>query len=304
MSNMTSTIIKDISTQSGESDFQVRFLKHEGVGLLTTKNNLNYLVLDSLEYWYDLIQDAYPPRKKCSCKNDWFKIAYHYTIRNNSNDIKRVDIYTTCTNCNKTAKALSLDIDYSPTVKLLSEPISFCETPKLRYRYKELTGFWRQDDLKKVFDFMFNILNCKGYGLYHKPPEFKRAFKEFNYNDILKFICKSEFLEFYFSFQKMDVMDFVNTEIQDKEGVVLKLDNWRKNEVIRLSSITILNSDNLNNKNELFYLTYCTQYIEKGHIINKSLAFEEATNRLELWLKENFIQTRGKNCFDSIDKFK
>jgi hypothetical protein len=98
MSNKTT---KSITTENNENEFQVRFLEDEGVGLLTTKTGINYLVLDSLDYWYDLIQDEYPKKKKCKCKNEWFTIKFTYTSVLNSEDIKEVGIETTCTSCKK-----------------------------------------------------------------------------------------------------------------------------------------------------------------------------------------------------------
>ena len=54
---MQQEIIKDIVTEKGENQFQIRILKDEGVGILTTQNNENYFILDSMDYWYDLIQN-------------------------------------------------------------------------------------------------------------------------------------------------------------------------------------------------------------------------------------------------------
>ena len=73
--------MKTYSIEKGEDEFQVRLLKDDGVGLLTTKSDNNYLILDSLDYWYDLIQNEYPKKKKCTCKNEWFKVQFEYIIR-------------------------------------------------------------------------------------------------------------------------------------------------------------------------------------------------------------------------------
>ncbi len=62
-------VTKNISTKNGANEFQVRLLTDDGVGLLTTKDEENYLILDSLDYWYELIQNEYPKKKKCSWKN-------------------------------------------------------------------------------------------------------------------------------------------------------------------------------------------------------------------------------------------
>jgi hypothetical protein len=59
-------VTKIITTENGATEFQVRLLKDDGVGLLTTKKDENYLVLDSIDYWYDLIQNEYPKKKKFS----------------------------------------------------------------------------------------------------------------------------------------------------------------------------------------------------------------------------------------------
>jgi hypothetical protein len=59
---------KTITTAEGESEFQLRVLKEEGVGLLTTRSQRSYLILDSLDFWYDLIQTAYPPKKNVNAQ--------------------------------------------------------------------------------------------------------------------------------------------------------------------------------------------------------------------------------------------
>jgi hypothetical protein len=90
---------KTIVTPDGDNEFQFRVLKEEGVGLLTTRSDKSYLILDSLDYWYDLIQTAYPKKKKCKCSNEWFRVQFDYLLRENEEDIKSVQITASCTNC-------------------------------------------------------------------------------------------------------------------------------------------------------------------------------------------------------------
>lgn len=76
---MKQEVTKNISTENGANEFQVRLLKDDGVGLLTTKNEENYLILDSLDYWYDLIQNEYPKKKNVTVKTNgfmWHLITY------------------------------------------------------------------------------------------------------------------------------------------------------------------------------------------------------------------------------------
>ena len=43
------TLVKEITSPEGETEFQIRYIKEEGVGLATTRSGKNYLILDSLD---------------------------------------------------------------------------------------------------------------------------------------------------------------------------------------------------------------------------------------------------------------
>jgi hypothetical protein len=118
-------IENDIVTDDGENVFQIRLIKTEGIGLVTTKTGKNFLILDSFEYWYDIIQEGYPKTKKCICKNDWFKLKFKYYYREQCEDIKRVEVKTFCENCNKSSAVLDIYIKYSPTEQLIKNPVVF-----------------------------------------------------------------------------------------------------------------------------------------------------------------------------------
>ena len=78
-------ISKNIITEEGEDKFQIRLIKDEGVGLFTTTLEKNYLILDSIDFWYDLIQKKYPSKTKCKCKNEWFFVRFDYVGLRNRN---------------------------------------------------------------------------------------------------------------------------------------------------------------------------------------------------------------------------
>ncbi len=56
-------IEKDIRTPDGEDEFQIRCFRDDAVGILTTRSEKSYFILDSKDYWYDLIQERYPNRQ-------------------------------------------------------------------------------------------------------------------------------------------------------------------------------------------------------------------------------------------------
>ncbi len=297
---MKQEVIKNISTENGANEFQVRLLKDDGVGLLTTKNEENYLILDSLDYWYDLIQNEYPKKKKCSCKNEWFNVAFNYIPRQGTDDIREIRIITTCTECNKISKPVSIDIDYSPTEELIINPITFCEKPNIKYKFQELTSYWSGDNLKDFLNFIFHDLNLKVYCWYSQHPENKRRFEKVTFEKAMQIITVNHrYLNFYFSDIELDTTKYI--KLNDENGVYLKEGIWRRDEIIQLTAPFVIMGYGL-----LYYINFCNQFLDKGKVKDKSQKFETITIELKKWLIEKFIIKRGKNCFDgqeAYDKF-
>lgn len=294
---MKQEVIKNISTENGANEFQVRLLKDDGVGLLTTKNEENYLILDSLDYWYDLIQNEYPKKKKCSCKNEWFNVAFNYIPRQGTDDIREIRIITTCTECNKISKPVSIDIDYSPTLELIVNPITFCEKPNIKYNFQELTSYWSGDNLKDFLNFIFHDLNLKVYCWYSQHPENKRRFEKVTIEKAMQIITVNHrYLNFYFSDIELDTTKYI--KLNDENGVYLKEGIWRRDEIIQLTAPFVIMGYGL-----LYYINFCTQYLDKGNVKDKSEKFEITTIELKKWLKAKFITKRGKNSFDGQEAY-
>jgi hypothetical protein len=283
---------KNIITVECEKEFQVRFLKEDGVGLLTTKSEKNYLILDSLEYWYDLIQNEYPKKKKCSCKNEWFYVQYNYLPRLETDDIREVQILTTCKECNKTSKAISIDIDYSPTQELIDNPIVFCEKPNIKYKFKELTSYWTGNDLKTFLQFIFTDLKLNVYCWFDQHSDKTRRFEKVSLDKAIQITTVNHrYLNFYFSKDEFDTSKYIkktiNNDVYIDEGI------WRRNELVQLAAPIVMLGYGV-----LFYINYCNQYLDKGEVADKSQKFENLTTNITNWLKQNFVTKRGKNCFD------
>ncbi|MBF4467023.1 hypothetical protein [Flavobacterium sp. LC2016-12] len=294
---MKQEVIKNISTESGLNEFQVRLLKNEGVGLLTTKKEENYLILDSIDYWYDLIQSEYPKKKKCSCKSEWFYVAFHYIPRVGTEDFREVRIITTCILCNKISKAISIDIDYSPTKQLIENPITFCSEPKIRYKFQELTSYWSGDNLKDLLDYIFNDLNLNVYCWFSQHPENKRRFEKVSFEKAIQIITVNHrYLNFYFSENELETSSYI--KLIDANGIYLKDEIWRRNELIQLTAPYVMMGYGL-----LYYINFCNQYLEKGNVKDKSSQFETITTQLKNWLKEKFVTKRGENCFDGQEAY-
>lgn len=297
---MKQDVSKNITTKNGVNEFQIRLLKDDGVGLLTTRTEENYLILDSLDYWFDLIQTEYPKKKKCTCKNEWFKVQFIYIPRIGTDDFREIKIITTCSNCEKTSKPLSIDIDYSPTADLIAKPLTYCEKPNIKYKFTELTSYWSGDNLKDLLHFIFNDLKLNVYCWFSKHPENKRLFEKVTFEKALQIITVNHrYFNFYFSDNELDTSKYV--ELNDENGVYLKEGIWRKDEIIQLTAPFVIMGYGL-----LYYINYCNQFLDKGNVADKSEKFEQTTNKIKTWLKEKFITKRGTNCFDgqeAYDKF-
>jgi len=276
-------IEKAIKTESGLDEFQVRLVKIDGVGLLTDHNEKSYLILDSLDYWYDLIQDAYPAKIKCSCKNDWFKVTFCYKYCEDSADIREVLVSTVCSRCGKNAQRMLVDIDYRPANELVDKPITYCEKPKIKYKYSHLSALWSPSDWERVFQFLTEELDLTAYYYYRKDKTW--IFKALSLKQTLEI---DQFLFVYFTRNEPENA----VKYENERGAVVDRDIWRKQELIRIATFNV-------NGFTMFEILFCNQYIDKGDIKDKTAEFEEVTTRLMTWLKENFTSERYRNCFDS-----
>jgi len=176
---------------------------------------------------------------------------------------------------------------------LIENPITYVNKPNIRYKYTELTAFWAKSDLDIFLHFMVKELNLNAYCWYFKQPERIRTFEIVTLDAAIE---KSEkFLEYYFTSEKLQKEDVL--KIENEQGIIVDRNLWRKREIIKLSSINIYEIG------LLYYITFCNQYIDKEKVKNKSAQFETITNKLKKWLKENFINQRGKACFDGKEGY-
>jgi hypothetical protein len=289
---------KTIVTADGEYIFELRLFKEEGAGLLTTRSDRSYLLLDSLDYWYDLTQTGYPKKRKCTCKSEWFGVQFDYTLRADEQDIQNVQIITTCTRCGKLSKAMSVEFKYSPTLHFLTEPISRCEKPKIKYKYKQLNCYWKYDDLKLFLTFMATELKLVIYCHYAKYPENTDHFEQVSLEKAIAITTVNHrYFDFYLARQETGELGRLIEGFTGSESFPGEL--WRKHELIHLSM-----PFSIVGYGTLYYIHYCAEYLDKGHVTPKSAAFEQTTHALEAWVKKTFVTGRGKNAFDGHEAHK
>lgn len=253
-------ISRDIITPEGEQEFQLRYMRDENVGVVTTRTNRSFFILDSKDYWYDLIQEHYPPVIKCSCKNTWFHMTFHYTPRIDTEDIRTVGITCRCTACQKLKKLPPIDIDYGPSSHLLDQPLTFCAQPKIKYKTYSVMGYWSKDELQAIIQYLAQnslVTYCK----YYDPAELRYCVKQCSAEELntLLFVKRREYRTIWFSEERLD-------EILTQDP---PYDIWRKKPLFVLNSpISVWGYG-------LFYeMKFCSEYLDQdGNIVSKSPSF-------------------------------
>lgn len=274
-------ISKVIVTPDGEKDFQVRYIFYENVGIICTPTDKAYFLLDSADYWYDLIQEKYPSIMKCTCKNDRFNLIFNYIPREDTEDFRAIDIHCLCTVCQKIKKLPTIEIDYSPSSQLFDRPITFCKQPKIKYKTYSPKGYWSDAELLGMAEYLLKN-NLFVYCWYWDSKNAKRDFKELSATELQAFLTgnKERYLAIYFSEEPLDNIFMRDTS--DGKGVFIQQDIWRKNSVVMLNGPFMVISRGM-----FYQMNFCSEYLDKdGNIVPKSASFCALTQDFQKYIKK------------------
>lgn len=266
MCQAENTVSKVVATEDGKQAFQVRYIRDEKVGIVTTQTGESFFILDSQDYWYDLTQDKYPPLMKCSCKNDFFSLTFDYTPKPGTEDYREIRIFCRCTACQKVKKLPPIQIDYSPSSYLFDDPITFCAQPKIKYKTHSLKGYWSIKELQDIVQY-FVEKNLRIYGWYWDSAAGKRCFQELSTAQLRTFLSTANYLAIFFSEEALD--DILSQAKSDEKGIVVQRDLWRKRCVFQLSGPLWVYGQGL-----YHHIDFCAEYLEKdGTIVPKASSF-------------------------------
>lgn len=273
-------VSKEIVSSIGENEFQIRYIRDENAGILTSRSDKSYFILDSREYWYDLIQEKYPGKQKCSCKNDFFKVGFDYLLRRETDDFRCVELISQCTECGKTKRFGRIDIDYSPSAQLFEHAITYCEKPKIKYKTHTIAGFWEKEDLYGLIKFLAQKQLL--IYLWYWNELGKRCFNQVDFTELTKFLSdeNSKYLGIYFSFEPLE--QIANNSEHDDKGIYIDRNLWRKKELVKIDSPINVCS------NLCYYMEFCSEFLDSnGAVLKKSESFYKLTKELLRYCKEN-----------------
>ena len=284
MFNGEEKLHKEIASPNYENEFQIRYLQNENVGILTSRTGKSYFILDSQEYWYDLIQEQYPSKQKCTCKNDFFKVAFDYVPRKGTDDFRAVELVSQCTECKKVKMFGKTDIDYSPSQQLFGQPITFCEQPKLKYKTYSISGYWTKEALLELTKFIAANQSFIYLWSWNKTNE-RRSFHQVSIAELTSFLYaeNAPFLAIFFSTEPLEAL--ANHSVHDDKGDYIDRNIWRKKEIILINAPIKVGFPNSKN---LYYMEFCSEFLTpNGKIISKSESFCQLTKKLLKYSKEN-----------------
>jgi hypothetical protein len=273
--------------------FVLRVMKDEGVACASCVGcSRDYLLLDSEDYWFDLIQERYPRPSRCPCKGEAFGLRFQYAFREGG-DVESVVVSSTCAACGKLKKQMTVDIDYGGTEHLTERPLVFCKNPKIFYDLRRLSLYAAKNDIARLATFLAEqgcVFTCwlrRGDDWVGQSAE-RRVIEEAILNDQHRTV--------YASLDPVDPHDpaFEFSRAEDAF--------WKRHEVLRISSPTTIlfgASDGLpDRRGFLYYIDYSNEFVKDDTVVAKSARFRELTGKLESRLGERFVSWRGRRCFD------
>lgn len=291
------------------ADFQLRVLRDEAVAAACcARCSADYLLLDSKDYWFDVIQKGYPRLTRCSCKNESFRLRIDYSIRDDG-DVDYIEVHSICSACTKTRRQLDFEVDYAGTGHLLKRPLVPCKNPKVLYDLKEFHLLLTLPDLLRIVDHLGEL----GCGF------LSRVRRDGNWVPVRQIaaeaksmIEKDKYLFIYAMPDDIDVPEDRMSTIK-KEAAL-----WKRSEVIRISSKSHVcayqsagnpagicycsdppNHASYTEVGLAFDISFSNEFVCGEKIVGKSGAFRKVTASLRGLLRDEFVSWRSPHCFDN-----
>jgi hypothetical protein len=301
MNSAPTTRIEPACPSCAGTHFELRVHKDEGLAAARCLHcNRNYLLLDSQDYWFDVIQTGYPRASRCPCKGDAFKLNVEYCFRANG-DVKWIAVSSQCAACGKARRLFTADIDYAGTEHLVSRPLTDCPNPKILYDLKQLNLYAASADMARVIDYLaghhqlgFDACVREGDHWVVRPASADEAKQLVLYYDRQQ--RPTRYLWIYASTGQLTLPD-PHAQTSRDEDVF-----WKHNEIIRISPPTHVRVDS--HSTLLFYINFSGEYVDDDdkRVVAKSPQFRTTASRLIEWLGTQFVSWRGTDCYDNPDE--
>lgn len=272
-------LVKQLACACGDRTFAVRVDGDQQVGLLTCAREHHSLLLDSRDYWEDVLQDGRPKQVTCRCKGRTFEVELEYTFRaTEPPDVHFIEIQVRCVACKAERSAGTIEIDYSPTAELVERPLDPIEKPWLKGKHTVITGYWLEKDIPVVIQQM----EALGALIYVEPWREPIALR--SARDAVAVLGDGAY-NLYFAAGPVEFPE-------------QRRDCWKKLPVIHLGSPYRMVSET--GEGTLYCLQWATERVVAGRAVAQDAALVALGKRVLAWLPTHFTYTgRCKRCFDN-----
>ncbi len=289
--------------------FELRLLRDEAVASARCLNcSADYLILDSEDYWFDVIQKGYPRLTRCSCKNESFQLRIDYSIRDDG-DIDYVEIYSICSGCGKTRRQLDYEVDYCGTDQLLKKPLVPCKNPKVLYDLNNFNLLLTLPDMVRIVDHLAKE-KCEFLATLRRGDTWVPV-----HQDATEAKATIEQCKYLFIYAMPN-----HIEVPEEQIHTIKKEDafWKRSEAIRIGSKSHVCLHKLGqdlpsicycshpqthpNYTEIglsFDIDFSNEFVRQEKIVSKSEPFRKVTASLHSLLAGEFVSWRGPHCFDN-----
>jgi hypothetical protein len=264
----------------GDRRFAVRLHREVEVGLVTCSGGGHpSLLLDSRDYWQDVLQTARPREARCRCGGRAFEVELTYCFREDGKSIRSIDVGLRCVACGHERIAATFGIDYEPTETLLGKPLDPCPEPWLKAKWTEVSALWLSSDVHEVVTYLGNHERADVYfaGWRERP-------RRMGARDVTLALADAASFDVFFAVRDVDFP----SELRDC---------WKRLPVIHLPSPIHMSYRTGNG--ELYFLRWAEEFLIDGQVSRQEAQLIDLGNRLRSWLATRFVSERGKGTFDN-----
>jgi hypothetical protein len=267
----------------GAQEFHLRLKRDEQVGLLTCTADHHSLLLDTRDYWADLLREGRPPQRRCGCGSTVFRVRLEYELRT-SGEVRTVSIKPTCARCGRAQRVMIVEIKYSPTEQLIERPLDPIELPWLRPKRREVTALWLPIDTERFAQYLVQ----------------SRAARVFTRSDGLEFVeCRIEEVQFVPELKR----DLLFTNLTTVAAATVR-EPHRDGPFLRLSSpYHVSYCLPLENSHLLHYIQYSREVVIRGRLETQPPSFLEFAEEARDWLAGNYVSLRGPHTADNLQEY-
>jgi hypothetical protein len=271
------------SCRCGSSTFTIFPVRVEGVAVVKCVGggHSSYL-LDSADYWADIIQDRRPRALKCACGSDEFRLRLEYDFREGTVSVRGVHVGATCARCSRERDVLDVEVDYEPTEALVESPLVAVDNPWQQPKRVSITALWTPAAFDAAIEQLVETQGATAFLLEHG-----KATRPAGRAEIEQAHRSERYFRVWFTVGGTAPAD--------------ERDPWKTGPYLQLGSPTVMNY--AGGQGRLYYVEYAPQTRSAQGLIPQAADFLALCQGFREWLSRSFISSRGALCFDEPSEY-